>query len=93
MFKSLKSKIVIPSIGAVTLLVLFIIVYTAINVNGLADGFKEDRLATAAHTARAYMDSLRERCRLATYALSENQAVVELVRNWNNGINAAQSRQ
>ncbi|MCL2236505.1 MAG: methyl-accepting chemotaxis protein, partial [Defluviitaleaceae bacterium] len=93
MFKSLKSKIIIPSVGILTLLVAAIILYTAISVNNFANEITEQRLETAIQTTNSYMESLQERSRIASLSAASNAAVVEHVRNWNAGINAAQSRQ
>jgi len=92
MLNSLKAKIIIPSIAVILLLVSVLIAYTVINVGNLADELTEHRLVSAAQSARSYLDSLMERNRITSLSMSENQAVVNHVQNWNIGINPQENR-
>jgi len=91
-FNSLKGEIVIPSVGALALLVVLIIVYTAISVTNFSDDLTEQRLVTASQTTRSYLESLQERNRITSQAVSQHQVVLENLRNWNSGINQDESR-
>ena len=77
MFRSLKSKILVPSIGILILLVAILIVYTAVSVNNFADEFTQQRLETAILTTDAYMDSIAERNRTTSLAVAQNPMVIE----------------
>ncbi|MCL2225320.1 MAG: methyl-accepting chemotaxis protein [Defluviitaleaceae bacterium] len=93
MFNSLKGKIVIPSIGVLTLLVVVLILYSVTSVSNFAHEITQQRLETAIQTTNAYMDSIRERSRITSLAMAENSMVLEHLQNWNAGENAAQSRE
>ena len=79
MFNSLKSKIIIPSIGVLTLLVAVLIIYTAISVNNFADEITQQRLETAIQTTNSYMESIAERNRTTSLAVAQNPVVIEYI--------------
>ncbi|MCL2215612.1 MAG: methyl-accepting chemotaxis protein [Defluviitaleaceae bacterium] len=92
MFNSLKSKIIIPSVAVLILLVAVIIIYAAVSVNNFADEITEQRLDTAVQMTNSYIESIQERNRIASMATAENSSVLEHLRNWNAGINRAENR-
>ena len=92
MFNSLKSKIIVPSIGVLALLVVVIFAYTVVRVNYFANEITEQRLETAIQTTNAYLESLRERNRITSITISDNIDVVERLRDWNAGINPDENR-
>ena len=92
MFSSLKGKIAFPIIGFLVVLVGFLVAYTSIRVNNFADELTEQRLETAMRTTDAYFNSLGERSRLVGLVAAGNADVIEHVRNWNNGVDAAENR-
>jgi len=93
MFKSLKSKLIIPSVGVLILLVSIIIVYATVSMNNFANDLSAQRLETAMLTTDSYLSSLQEQSRLASIAAAGTSEVVEHVRNWNAGINPDENRQ
>ncbi|MCL2171851.1 MAG: methyl-accepting chemotaxis protein, partial [Defluviitaleaceae bacterium] len=92
MFNSLKSKIIIPSVAVVVLLVSVIIIFTAVRVNDFANEITEQRLETAIQMTDSYLESIQERNRIASMATASNSSVLEHLQNWNAGINPAESR-
>ena len=55
MFNSLKSKMVVPVIGLLVLIVVFIVVYVSISTARLVDRFEDDRMTAAAQAVTAYL--------------------------------------
>ncbi|MCL2388437.1 MAG: methyl-accepting chemotaxis protein [Defluviitaleaceae bacterium] len=84
---NLKSKVILPSIGILILLVTAIIIYTAFSVRSLASNLKEQRLAAASQTARSYLGSIEERNRIAVRGVTENETVQDAMRDWNANVN------
>ena len=84
MFNSLKWKIIVPSLGVLTLLVLVIVVFVTISTSTLTDNLKGERVDSAAQMAHMYIESLEERVSVTSLAISSNHGLLSAVMNWNN---------
>ena len=93
MFSSLKSKLIVPIVGILIVLVVFIGVYMATGTAGLADELTQERIRAASMSARAYMLKLEAYNMMAARAVSGSHEVLVAVRNWNAGLDRAENRQ
>ena len=92
MFTSLKSKIIIPIVGVLVVLVFFIVVFVADATTRLADSLSGERIRTASQAARAHLGVLEEHNLMTARAIAGSQSLLGFVRNWNNNINRAENR-
>ncbi|MCL2852240.1 MAG: methyl-accepting chemotaxis protein [Defluviitaleaceae bacterium] len=82
MFNSLKSKITIPIIGILVLMITAIVVYVSISSANLVENFTDERMNSAAKSVRAYIDSYELRTLVAASAVGSSG---ELARHVNDG--------
>jgi len=92
MFNSIKGKTIIPMVGVLVLLIVFIFVYVSSQITGLADNLTQERILTASQAARAYMLQLEESNLMSARAISGSPELQAFVQNWNNNINRAETR-
>ena len=92
MFNSLKSKIIIPSIGVLLLLVVVIVVYVSVSTRGLADNLTQQRIDLAASAASARLVDFEYQTRLIASAVAGDYAVASNLLNWNANIDRPGSR-
>ena len=83
MFGSLKSKMLVPIIGLLVLIVVFIVVYVSISTARLVDRFEDDRMVTATEAVRAYLNAHEHITRTVAYAMGGS---AELARRINAGV-------
>ena len=93
MFSSLKTKIIVPSISLLVLLVIAIVVYVSISTSNFQGQLMDERIETVTQMADSYFDSLDELNQMTVYALSNNRNLISLVQDWNNRVNRTQTRQ
>ena len=92
MFKSLKSKIIVPGIALLLLLVITIVVYIGISTDSLVNSLTEERIVAASQMAHLYIDSLSERNRVTAYAISSSEGLLRTINNWNDNIDRTETR-
>ena len=92
MFNSLKSKLIVPIVGILVVLVVFIGVYMSRGTVNLVEYLTEDRIRAASQSARAYMLQLEETNLMAARAVSGSPDLQAFVRNWNDNINRGENR-
>ena len=93
MFKSLKSKLVIPIIGLLILVISAFVAYASMSTYNVTEELTRQRLVGSAQTTRAYLEFIEDRNNVTALALSQNANVVEHLSNWNSGTNPAANRQ
>ncbi|MCL1883899.1 MAG: methyl-accepting chemotaxis protein [Defluviitaleaceae bacterium] len=93
MFNNLKSKLTIPTIGVLLLLIVAIVAYVFIAINNLAGELTSERMNTASMMAHSHIENLSSLNEMTAYALANNQQLVNLVQAWNNGEDRAENRQ
>ena len=76
MFSSLKSKMTLPTIGLLFLVVGFIAVYFSTLTANRADSFAEERMAIAAESIHAYITLHEQKTRIAALAMGSS---IELI--------------
>ena len=57
MFSSLKSKMIIPIISLMALMVVFIVVYVSMGTANLVRNFNAERMSAATQSLRSYLHS------------------------------------
>ena len=81
MLKSLRSKIILPVIGLIAVLLAVIILVTIANTDDLINKFEEARMEAAIQTVHAHMNSLTHNTRLASYSIASSEALIRYVRD------------
>jgi len=92
MFNSIKGKTIIPMVGVLVILIVFIFVYVSNRITILADNLTQERILTVSQAARAYMLQLEETNLMSARAISGSSELHGFVRNWNDNINRAETR-
>ncbi|MCL2192492.1 MAG: methyl-accepting chemotaxis protein [Treponema sp.] len=92
MLSNLKSKLIIPIVGILIILVVFISVYMSRGTAGLADDLTQERIRAASQSARAYMLQIEEYNLMVARAVSGSPDFQAFVRNWNDNINRSENR-
>ena len=93
MFSSLKTKISVPAILTLFILVSLIILFVSLFTRNIVDGLEDDRIALMTQAAYAHFEVLESRNALAARAISSTHEVQSFVSNWNSGIAREQTRQ
>ena len=60
MFGSLKSKLIVPIVGMLVLMVVSIFVYVSVSAINLAEDLTQERILLASSAADAQLDNLEE---------------------------------
>jgi len=93
MFNSLKSKIIIPSIGVLLVLMIATIVYASASARGLAASITDERIRTASSMTRAKIDSLDEINLTKATAITSSSTFIGLLEEWNSDYNRTATRE
>jgi len=92
MFRSLKSKLTIPSIGIVVLVVVGIMLYSSNAASTLADDLIWERAYASSRAANAHITQLSAQTNVVAYAVAGDYTLVSAIMDWNAGNNRAQNR-
>ncbi|MCL2194221.1 MAG: methyl-accepting chemotaxis protein [Treponema sp.] len=94
MFSSLKSKLIVPIVGLLVIMVAFIFVYVSVSAINLAEDLTQERIRLASSAADAQLDNLEEQTLIVALSIAYSYEVVSNLLNWNaNPQGRAQSRQ
>jgi len=94
MFGSLKSKLIVPIVGMLVLMVVSIFVYVSVSAINLAEDLTQERILLASSAADAQLDNLEEQTLIVALSIAYSYEVVSNLLNWNaNPQGRAQSRQ
>ncbi|MCL2198569.1 MAG: ATP-binding protein [Defluviitaleaceae bacterium] len=85
MFNSIQTKIAVPVVGTLILLVIFIVIYVSREVNAFSRGLSEQRLQGAAQTAQAFLEQLERYNKTNARAVAGKDYMIRLVNEWNSG--------
>ena len=103
MSSSLKSKIIVPIVGLLFVLVTYLAVYVSTVTTNMgdtlseaatemADNLSDERMLTASMSAYAYLGLLERYNLMTTRTVAASQDLIGFVRNWNNNINRPGNR-
>ncbi|MCL2170189.1 MAG: methyl-accepting chemotaxis protein [Defluviitaleaceae bacterium] len=83
MFKSLKGKIIIPSVIVLVALVAIIVIYAAYSVSDLTSDLTAERIDAAVNTAEARFSDMEDRQMILAEAAAGNYIVASNLAGWN----------
>jgi len=103
MFSSLKVKIIVPVLGLLFVLVVFMTVHVSVTTTAMTGTLSEsatemarvlsdERMIASSQAAAGYLRSLEEHNLMTARAISGSQSVLTFVRNWNANVNRAGNR-
>ena len=94
MLKSLKSRIIAPMAGMLTVVVVGIVIFVVISVGSLTDALTYERIMGAARTAQSRFDDLEAQTMIVARTVADGHAVLSNVIDWNqNPANRPAARQ
>ena len=93
MFSSLKSKMLVPIIGVLVLMMVVIVAYVSLSVQTLVGDLTYERVAVASGAARARLDDFEIRTQITASAVAGSYGVTSALVNWNANNNRPQVRQ
>ena len=103
MFSSLKSKIIVPIVGLLFILVTYLAVYVSTVTTNMgetlsraatemAGNLSDERMLVASMSAYSYLGLLERYNLMTTRTAAASQDLIGFVRNWNNNINRPGNR-
>ncbi|MCL2192592.1 MAG: methyl-accepting chemotaxis protein [Treponema sp.] len=92
MFNSLNSKLTVPIVGLLVVMVAFIFVYVSVNTANLANDLTSERIATVSQVARAYIENLDNLNQMTAIAVTGSDTLIDAVAAWNADGDRTQSR-
>ena len=94
MLNSLKSKLIVPIVGMLVIMVLFIFMYVSVSTVSLAEDLTQERIRLASSAADAQLGNLEEQTQIVAMSVASSYMVVSNLINWNaNPAGRAHSRQ
>jgi len=79
-FKRFKSKILVPSIGVMMLVLVLVIVYTSVSVGNLTDELAEERASMISQATRLRLDELSDISALSARLVSQSGFIADILR-------------
>ena len=92
MFKSLKSKLTIPSVGILVLVVLGIVIYSSNSANTLADDLIWKRVVSSSRAVDSHISHLEAQTNIVAYAAAGDYLILSAISEWNAGNNRQENR-
>ena len=83
MFGSLKSKMIVPIVGLLVVMIVFIFVYVSTSAASLAGDLTRERTALASSAADAQLVNFEEQTRVVAISVGDSHAVVSNLLDWN----------
>jgi len=82
MFKRFKSKILVPSIGVMMLVLILVIVYTSVSVGNLTDELAEERASMISQATHLRLDELSDLSALSARLVSQSDYIADILRTY-----------
>ena len=79
MFKRFKSKILVPSIGVMMLVLALVVVYTSVSVRRLTDRLAEERASMISQATHLRLEELADNSALAAQLVAQSEAIAGVV--------------
>jgi len=79
MFRRFKSKILVPSIGVMMLVLVLVIVYTSVSVGNLTDELAEERASMISQATHLRLDELADLSALSARLVSQSEFIADVV--------------
>ena len=93
MLNSLKSKIILPVIITLSLLVATILVFMSVSMSNFSDTLSNERILGLSQVAVSYLDRLESEIRLVSHVLAGSLYINSLMLEWNENVGKEQLRQ
>ena len=93
MFRSLKSRIIVPMVGILAVTVVVIVIYVSVAVVSLGGELADERMYAATAAAESTLSDFEAKTRIIALAVAGDYTLVSNLLNWNANVNRAQSRQ
>ena len=79
MFGSLKSKMLVPIVGLMVLMIGFIVMYVSVTTADLVHRFEDDKMSATTQAVRAYLASLEQQTFISVMALGGSAEMIRLI--------------
>ena len=93
MFNSLKSKLIIPIVGVLLLMVIVLVVFVSVSSNNLAHDLSVERITNAYNAANSHMNQRMSEALAVARATSQRSVILTSLHEWNADINRSAARQ
>ena len=80
--KSFKTKILIPSVGVMTLVLILVVVYTSVSVRDLVDDLAEERASMISQATHLRLEELADITALSARLVSQSDVIADVVRTY-----------
>ena len=91
MFKSLKSKIIIPSIAVIVVVMVITIVVSYVSASNLAATLTAEKLHTLSVMSQTQIDNLSEQNHVRAQTIASSSTFMRYLSEWNSNTNRTQS--
>jgi len=92
MFKSLRSKLTIPIVSALVVMVCVIVVFVTIETNDLAETLTTERLELSSRAIESKINDIEHATFLTAHGVSTSYVVIDTIMAWNANRNRDQAR-
>ena len=82
MLKSFKSKILVPSVSIMMLVLILVVVYTSLSVRNLTDALAEERADMISQATALRLEELAENSALAAQLVAQSDFIADVVINY-----------
>jgi len=79
MFNSLKSKMIIPIVSLMVIMITFIVVYVAVSTTNLVYRFEDDKLTAATQAVTAYLAAHEQITLITASAMGNSASLINLI--------------
>ena len=93
MFKSLKSKIIIPIVFVLFAMIAIIVIFVAMQTRSLVDDLTQERVSIMGNAVISRLNALQEQMVVVTGSVAGSYEILSSLIDWNAGINREAIRQ
>ncbi|MCL2232207.1 MAG: methyl-accepting chemotaxis protein [Treponema sp.] len=92
MFKTLKSKLIVPIISALVAVVVLIVILVVVQTNSLVENLTQDRVAVMSNAVVSRFSAFEEQVMLIARTAASTHEILSGLNQWNAGIDRAEAR-
>ncbi|MCL2206221.1 MAG: hypothetical protein FWB82_06860, partial [Treponema sp.] len=93
MFRSLKSKLIVPIVISLVAIVGAVVIYVAVQTRTLVGDLTQDRVAVMSNAVRSRLNALEEQMVIMTSIAASSYNFFSNLSDWNAGIGGEETRQ
>ena len=79
MLKSMKAKIIVPTVAILISLIVAIVIYTSVITRNMVEDFADERMAAATQSVQAYLEALEQQVFISVSALASSADLIEFI--------------